>query len=39
MDISSENESQLTAILNNPRVFLTQANQAAYKKYQTLCDG
>lgn len=39
INISSDNESQLTEILNNPRLFFTQANQAAYKKYQTLCDG
>ena len=38
VDVSVNNEAQLTEILNNPRVFLTQANQAAYRKYQRLCD-
>jgi hypothetical protein len=37
INVSRENESQLTEILNNPRLFLTQANSAAYKKYQRLC--
>lgn len=36
--ITTENESKLIEFLNNPRVFLTQANPAAYKKYQRMCD-
>jgi len=36
--ITTDNESKLVEILNNPRVFLTQSNPAAYKKYQRMCD-
>ena len=36
--ITTENEPQLTEILNNPKVFLAQSNPAAYKKYQKMCD-
>ena len=38
IDVSVNNEEQLTEILNNPRMFFTQVNQAAYRKYQRLCD-
>lgn len=38
IEVSAGNEAQLTEILNNPRVFLTNANQAAFKKYQKMCD-
>jgi len=37
ISITTENDSQLIEILNNPRIFLTQANPAAYKKYQKVC--
>ena len=37
IEISVNNAEQLTEILNNPRVFLVNANQAAYKKYQRMC--
>ena len=36
--ITTENEPQLIEILNNPRVFFVKANQAAYKKYQNMCN-
>jgi NACalpha-BTF3-like transcription factor len=36
--ITSENEPQLIEILNNPKVFLIKTNQAAYKKYQKMCE-
>ena len=38
LEITSENDSQLIEILNNPKVFLVQINQAAYKKYQKMCN-
>jgi hypothetical protein len=38
IEVSAGNEPQLTEILNNPRIFLTNANQAAFKKYQKMCD-
>ena len=37
IDVTTENESQLTEILNNPKGFFPKANAAAYKKYQQLC--
>lgn len=37
ISITTENDSQLIEILNNPRIFLTQANPSAYKKYQKVC--
>ena len=37
ISITTENDSQLIEILNNPRIFLTQSNPAAYKKYQKVC--
>ena len=36
--ITTENESQLVKILNNPRVFLSNVNEGAYKKYQRMCN-
>jgi hypothetical protein len=38
IEISTDNESKLIEILNNPRVFFAQANPAAYKKYQRMCN-
>lgn len=38
IEVSTDNESKLIEILNNPRVFFAQANPAAYKKYQRMCD-
>lgn len=38
IEVSWDNESQLIEILNNPKVFLTQTNPAAYKKYQQMCE-
>ena len=38
ISISKDNESELTELLNNPTLFFTQANQAAYKKYQRMCE-
>lgn len=38
IEISVNNEAQLTEILNNPRMFLTKANQTAFKKYQKMCE-
>ena len=38
IEVSSNNTSQLTEILNNPRIFFTKANQSAYKKYQKMCE-
>ena len=36
--ITTENESQLIEISNNPQAFFTKVNSAAYKKYQRMCD-
>ena len=36
--VTTENETQLISILNNPKAFFTQSNPAAYKKYQKMCD-
>ena len=36
--VTSDNESQLTEILNNPRMFFASANAAAYRKYQRMCE-
>lgn len=38
IEVSTDNESKLIEILNNPRVFFAQANPAAYKKYQRMCN-
>ena len=38
IEVSANNEAELTELLNNPRIFLTKANQAAFKKYQRMCD-
>lgn len=37
IEVSANNEKQLTEIINNPRVFFTRANQAAYRKYLRMC--
>ncbi len=37
LEITSENETQLIEILNNPRVFFARFNPAIYKKYQKVC--
>lgn len=39
LEITSENESQLIEILNNPRVFFASVNPSIYKKYQKVCWG
>lgn len=38
IEVSSKNTSQLSEILNNPRIFFTKANQTIYKKYQNMCE-
>lgn len=38
IEVSANNEAQLKEILNNPRIFLTKANPAAFQKYQKMCD-
>lgn len=38
IEVTTENEPKLVEILNNPRIFLTQSNPAAYKKYQRMCE-
>ena len=38
ISVTKDNESQLIEILNNPKMFLTQVNPAAYRKYQKMCD-
>ncbi|MBO7505204.1 hypothetical protein J6T66_03560 [bacterium] len=38
IEISTENEDKLTEILNNPRMFFANANPAAYRKYQRMCE-
>lgn len=38
IEVSVENEKQLTEILNNPKVFFARANPSAYKKYQKMCE-
>ena len=38
IEISSNNDSQLMEILNNPRMFFANANPAAYRKYQRMCE-
>ena len=37
LEITSENETQLIEILNNPRVFFARFNPSIYKKYQKVC--
>ncbi len=37
LEITSENETQLIEMLNNPRVFFARYNPAIYKKYQKVC--
>ena len=34
----STNNDQLVEIINNPRMFFANANPAAYRKYQTMCN-
>jgi len=38
IEVSADNEAQLMEILNNPRIFLTKANPAAFQKYQKMCN-
>ncbi len=38
IEVGSNNISQLTEIMNNPRVFFTKVDQTAYKKYQKMCE-
>jgi hypothetical protein len=38
IEVSSNNEDQLIEILNNPRIFFANANPAAYRKYQRMCE-
>jgi hypothetical protein len=38
IEVSASNSSQLTEILNNPRMFFANANSAAYRKYQRMCE-
>ena len=38
IEVSPNNSSQLTEILNNPRIFFTKADQTAYKRYQKMCE-
>ena len=38
IEVSADNEAELTEILNNPRIFFTRANQAAFKKYQKMSE-
>lgn len=37
LEITSENESQLIEILNNPRVFFANVNPLIYDRYKKLC--
>lgn len=39
LEITSENESQLIEILNNPRVFFANVNPLIYSKYKNACWG
>ena len=38
IELSVNNSSQLTELLNNPRMFFATANSAAYRKYQRMCE-
>lgn len=38
IELSTNNESQLKQMLNNPRIFLSNINGAAYRKYQRMCN-
>ena len=38
IEVSANNNAQLTEILNNPRIFFANANSAAYRKYQRMCE-
>lgn len=38
IEVSANNSEQLTEILNNPRMFFANANSAAYRKYQRMCE-
>ena len=38
IELSVNNSAQLTEILNNPRMFFANANSAAYRKYQRMCE-
>ena len=37
--LSKDNDSQLNQMINNPKVFLLNVNEEAYKKYQRMCWG
>ena len=38
IELSANNNAQLTELLNNPRMFFANANSAAYRKYQRMCE-
>ena len=38
IELSVDNADQLAEIINNPRMFLINANSAAYRKYQVMCN-
>ena len=38
IELSVNNEKQLTEIMNNPKVFFARINPSAYKKYLSLCE-
>ncbi len=38
IEVSVNNSAQLAEILNNPRMFFANANSAAYRKYQRMCE-
>ena len=38
IEVSVENENQLTEIMNNPKVFFARTNPSAYKKYLSMCE-
>ena len=38
IELSVENASTLTELLNNPRVFLVRNNRQAYEKYLKMCE-
>ena len=38
IEVSANNSAQITEILNNPRIFFANANTAAYRKYQRMCE-
>ena len=38
IEVGVNNSAQLTELLNNPRMFFANANSAAYRKYQRMCE-